>query len=393
MPLYTNTQCSKAGWSTSGWQDDDENGNPAKVIYFYIEKNFAAQLADCTSYAFDDTELSEAFVRSVVKDAAEVWNLSSRGIALKYGGWVDREEYTEACTQQMFKRPAVFVNFKDGCREIGGNCTNSFAWTYNDSTTGCEDSAWLNIYGDTNTKVDDTTDPDVDGTDCDGSNGGILEWRTGTVSAENDLMAILVHEFGHVLNLGHPSAPPDSVMRSANDNNDQRNRQLFYWEKDCVDDSATNNGRDFLEYSWLGFNSSGTQITGVQNRYTNLTDRGMLSGGHFRYSAVGEYYFLYYGDLLRYGSPALGDGAIHYAATTSLASVHYRDETPVFFTLRESALSSDYQRMNYLDAASTSLIDPPDVNYRRSSNLFSSYGWATYDMCVSGCSSTRVWFG
>lgn len=224
----------------------NENGQTARDIYYYIESDFADELKVSTTWTTDDDVLSEAQVRNAIIAQAEKWNIEGTGQNLIYGGALSINNPANFCGL-VGQKPAVFIYHEP-------STTLPFGTVFS---------------------ITDTLDFDNDGNTTERC-PGVVAMRIGSRSYQNgtafwfgsimpDFDNVILHEFGHVLELGHAHEDNPischSVMGYSGSCNDSSNRDgntghLRKWDLDCVD--AWQNDRN-AEYRLLGFTSTGTQ--------------------------------------------------------------------------------------------------------------------------------------
>ena len=358
------------------------------VIHYYVEDDMAADLRACTPQT-EDNQLTEQQLRSVIHNAAEVWNTQSRGRALHYRGALAANETTPANTlcSLMTQKPAFFITHRSCFNPDGDNtCSNSngdtlAAQILRIGTAGideCEDAFEITIYGKRTGSV---------GGSCSilGQNQPI-RWLLGsddgpdTVGGVTDrsLLRSLVHEMGHGLGLIHPggtivdSDPSNpntirSIMLGPN------SPHLWEWDKKCVsEEQGFNGGRD-TRYFYVERAPNVQNFSSLKLR-NEIDVRGMLSGGYVRNTSSDRYGL--YQDTAFIHSFAGTNGSLYFGTNEYMPSdIWNLHVAPHIYSPLELDVVTNGSRMNLLQDSTTSpqtAINPPVLQYARSGDNFDS---------------------
>lgn len=290
-PVYS-SECKFVGGNTpAGWPYVDEDRNPTRGeghLTYYIHDDFARKLRGCTPTSEDDTELQGHHARGVIRHAAEIWNTQTRGTPFVHGGGVDNETAEEFCEEGNFDSPAVYIDFREGCRfqdkSMYARC-NHHGGTCDDVGASDCTGAWATIRQvcDDVVEVIFMGDPESVN-ECDHDNGRPLNWNlndldpdVGSSSGDDiSLLSVAIHELGHTLNLDHPDDDMGAMLNQYGDRFPHRFPSL--WDKDCLQHEDANNGRN-LVHLHEGFDTSGNW-QGIEGHNTG-TDRGHAVDGHW----------------------------------------------------------------------------------------------------------------
>lgn len=171
--------------------------NAADALYYYVKSDFAERLVACTPDPDDDDAVQQHHATYNAKVAAELWNQQSRGLPLIYRGETPLD-FEGFCDLESTAKPAIFIEFREGCRcpgnPLSSSCPDSQcrgAWGTVFRETGCDDAVRLVVWG----------DPTKSGV-CTSANA--FAWRLDSINhggGQLSLLRSLVHELGHALNL------------------------------------------------------------------------------------------------------------------------------------------------------------------------------------------------
>jgi hypothetical protein len=425
MPVFNQNECKTFSSEIQNWPNSGSqiysSGQP---IYYYIEQDFGRELKSCLQNSswdisiptLSDAEADDYLVKSIIS-AAEIWNQESVGAFLVYAGTVNINAAYDNCSL-FTKKPSIFIKFENGCKKLSGinacEGVNRIDGDYLGPSASverngviCDNMVEIRVYGDRNT-VGSCDESDGDPLDIlPNVSSGINPWSINGSNSDSSLIGTLVHEFGHTLGLGHPqSVNPDptygySVMQ---DNLDYiEERHLWPWDYDCVDDSTNylpSGKRNYLRYSYRGFNSSGSFVS--DNNLSYLTRKGTISGGWVGLNGS-NFYDLYYSQLSSskiYKSSVGTDGSFSFSYSNDVTS-YLNDlyHAPTFMSPLEFSGTNHSHRSNYLSYVTSkpssgsqyALVEPPKISYYRSDNHFSSGINSEYLECNNiNCTSTSI---
>ena len=210
----------------------------------------------------------------------------------------------------------------------------------------------------------------------------------------------MIHEFGHILGLGHPEdlngvnpVGGDALMQGSATVNDLEDFSHVYpWDTDCSDDTQTNSHRSrrrIIEYRYQGFTSTGTQYSSVISNGTDIV-KGFLYG-NYMYDDMDRYAGLFFDDKI-------STDIISTSGSVSLTNRStFGDEdllnprlyfAPVLMTPLEKTGDNDSHRINFNFQVDLDYLDydPPQIRYFRSDNFFASEyaGSFQYEQCSDG---------
>ena len=323
----------------------DENNQPAHRVYLFFESDMNVEIRTGSSAYVEDDTLTLGQVIQGVMQAAEIWNSTTQGIALVYGGTTTVEDPEDFCNVTSV-RPAVFVNYD---------------------------------------QMDASNGARVGTINCPGGEVKLLEYNAGARNGDgnweigsqgNYFGNVSVHEFGHVLGLddiraNDPNATPCSthsgafsVMNgcvSGQDVPENGNRFPLNWDKDCA--TAFTPGRE-VSWSWRPWTQGG--VLGALASDSNPTRRGGIAGGYTLGATGDASYSLYLDDSFLWAAPGFL-GVINFSQYMMQGNEPSRfgdlDEQPVLTTIHELS-SSEKMRVNLLeDGASGSESNPPQARY------------------------------
>ncbi len=252
------------------------------------------------------------------------------------------------------------------------------------------------------------------------SSSNVRDFRVKTANNSNGLFSyftrVVVHEFGHLLELSHPDKTlpyspvflNDSNMRSTGSKD---SHFLRPWDSDCVDDANGNfRGERTLKHVWAGFDNNGNKI--IQNFMesdysSNHPTQGTFSGGWLYgigNSSV-EYFSLYqnrgtYNEYIwKNGQFKFSDS--DYAPESCCTGSRDLPSMPTLMTPVEFGIDSfDNQRLNYTDYKNSNFIQPPTVEqedytlpkikHTRSEDRFDTGTQESYKHCGSPSNSNCI---
>jgi len=379
------TSCTAADWTLNGGTGYPVSNVGGDTIYVYIEDDFATELKSCTPAA--DNDLTEHLVRSEIIATMETWNTEARGPGFVFAGTFspdDDEEGRKICDDTALLEPSLFILFNKGCaKDAADACTpGTYARTREaDCGPAATRRMIMSVYGDGsgtwlskfNCNATDAKNWTLawDGT----ATGGTLPLRDG-----------LLHEFGHVLNLGHlqntPSGNPTvngTVMTAAS--SAVNGRHPYAFDKECVPWEA--DARSTLA-KWLVYaDSSSSYDSGSWGTaYSSASGaKGMVSGGHIRANSGSVYYGRYDDDTkVLYNVAGTGSTFSFVYSSTISADGQDLDVDPVLYAPRELPSFGSYTQ-NYLNLNRTGEpYYPPRLDVARSDNYYATnaiHAWRT----------------
>lgn len=384
-PYYSTSQCDEVP-ASSGW-----HSKRGKVIKFWVESDIGDEMASCAPSGSPSTGMSDFNVRTVVKAAAETWNLESRANPLQYAGHLSDETVDDACSSMSVGSgmPRVFVHFRKGCYVKAGlprtdaNCGS--LWAIVREADNCANAVEIEIFGDGNTA-----------NGCSGTElrDFRLDGESGHTATSRDLQAIIAHEFGHVLEIADdPEAPDDqSIMGQSSGGNSGRvgRRHLWPYDMDCVDDAniGSQRGERVVRYHYQGIKPDGTFHGSIMSG--SQTAKGFLSGGFIRDGNGDEYYGRYQDTSIKYGV-VNASGLLSFTTVNVFGDSIFDDSytTPLIHTPLERNGVDQMQRMGFtkredgdpLDPEDIDQIDPPLQRVGRSDDFFDSGNLEIYEGC------------
>lgn len=348
-------------------------GNTKDAIFVYIESAVASDLTYCSPNTPDDTAMTDAMFQRAVEEAADIWNRQGLATPLIVMGPINYASPENACDTGMPLKPAVFVHYERGCDPADFvNCVSPSPATASVRTIDdCDDAVRLTLFGNTTTVGS-----------CAQSNG--INYRIGSqdnvsIGSRRSVKRILVHEFGHVLGMGHHVNPTGNTVM-----NNSPHTQLWYTDQFCS--TVYTHGRDVHRYRYQESDSNGPFSS--TKTHSNVVQKGFYSGGLVRSAGGSPYYSLYTDDVVRYGY-ANNDGVLSFSSTSSPLHGQLQQQfiAPVIFAPLEYTPSSyNANRMNY--SAPAYGLDAPVQKYARSngSGIFNSvYVGTLYECLDASC--------
>ena len=400
-PYYSSQACEESSSSLNNWPNKPSTlsgysaGDP---IYYYIEDDFGKELKECLNddtantspiRGLSDTQANDQII-NVIISAAETWNIESRSSVLVYAGTLNIEDLNTGCSSlSTTKKPAIFIKIRKGCKPNPVN--NACDGTPTASSTrefigSCNNTAEIALWADTNSF-----------SGC--NNSGVFDWKIDGEQGTQNLKTTFVHEFGHILGLGHPESylgsqvGDQSVMESTTTSDEfEWNAHLFQWDKDCSDDTSTGhrNKRRIIEYRYQSFDSSGNEYSTVQSNESDIT-KGFISGNYMR-DDMDIYGGLFLDDKISTdligtsGSVSLTNRSTFSSSLDLLDPILYYQ--PVLMTPLEKSGTNQDHRITYnrsLIGTAPYIADPPSIDYIRSNNFFASQnsGPYRYEICAN----------
>ena len=387
-PLYSSCPTSDVGNNYSNFlQDDDE-------VNIYLEDTFATDYSFCSPT--DDINSWQA--QTIVQASAETWNRESRGARFRYRGTRTYSTETSFCNDSSIEEPAVFILMDRGCKTAG---STALATTDFIGASTCGRRASITVWGFPSAACTANAQCSL--------NGSVDLPRISDSSTNYDLLAMMIHEFGHVVGLDHASTADPAVMDSGAPDgysfaNLQTRRHLFPYDMDCAVDVS--NERE-SQYHWAEHVAVWGSFLSVDNSPTRLTSKASLSGNHTRMDGSNQKWGAY--QQIQSNHPCV---AYDYIASY---------QSPFDFTYQKCDLESDWvdklhlapvlyaplerslgtgnnSRMSFAQYEETMPtdfddIDPPRWSYLRSDTRFEDSGtvkgsWYVCTTSASGCTST-----
>ena len=388
-PLFTDAECITI-------DNPDWNDNPTEPIWVYIEDDAGVEMSACHPTGHATKGISNTQFRNIVRGAMEIWNAQSLATPFLYGGYYHAEHIDDICSS-LPNLPAVFVRFHKGCSPDGsGGCLDRIA-DVRTIGVSCDNAVHLNIYGDKNdTDGNGLLSTPTSNAQC---NVNPILWSTaGSPTTSRDLMAVVVHELGHVHYLSHPNElTPNPVGQHSvmvNNYTNHTSRHLYPWDMDCVDDShagVTRGIRD-ARYYWRGIDSAGNWKN-VESM-TNDTTRSFTSGGSLLYNG-GDFYGLYDSDEIDLNDEVWTDQVFTNGSFTFDQQPSYVSSLerlyigPLFLTVEELVGPTNNDHRAYYAGklptvpGSYTYLDPPRIKYARSDNFFQAVSGGNVSVCES----------
>jgi hypothetical protein len=333
-------------------------------VHMFLERDMWTEWNASFHKLSDADGVTKANTRSMLMDAAEVWNRESRFRSLIWGGFVtDTAAVTSAqlCTTIQAQVPVgelgVYVRFVPG----SGAAAGLNRWL------SCDNVVRITVYGyDNSQNVTVSTSADLPPASA--MNLSLRDFAVDGRYVDRHsvnpkaIQAILVHELGH-LRLGHrhddnPTDPNRwiSVMSYGQGSNYDGHRgiedmHLYTWDKDCIDDRSiisstvtVLNSRQVVA-RFQEFTANG-ELFGDRQEPAGMHVKGGRQAGTFG-DANGEARFARYRDDAIKRSTLLTNGV----ATTFPGEVMF-----------SSAIAADVGSL-YVSPTLLSLFDPDDIAY------------------------------
>ncbi len=192
----------------------------------------------------------DGFVTAAIA-AADQWNDNSHGATFRWTGYTSSLDLPDLKTDcdalgithsiiKVFPDAAGGVNPLAGvigrCRDTSNRATQFVLTVYGLTCPGGVCQNYQHVVGDLAAYM--------------GYPGGVF-----------DLVGVLTHEFGHVLNLGHTGSAEYAVMNAGVLPNNSYNRDLYQWDAKCVDQLA--GFRNLREYHYPITSAGIGTLTGV----------------------------------------------------------------------------------------------------------------------------------
>ncbi len=360
LPLYSTGNCPDA---EASYQLISSAQKTSQEIHVYIDENFGANMWSCSD---EHAETTQFKVEQELKEALEIWNSQARGAHLVFRGTYDAGNHPAGAGIEVDicgdlpQEPAVFVVFKKGCDVDDGECDEGVIANAR-KIVGCE-SIRLQVHGDRNNK-----DACV--------MSGKIDWRldehfsAGQIGDDDprSLMGMFIHEFGHVLGLGHYNSDSNNNLMHQNYAGVEDWWHLDPWTKDCVDEKW--GGREARPRS-KSYSSTGVQkeLEYIDDSYR--TQKGSLHGYPWRANSNFYYVYGFMDPAQDYRYAQLGsDGYLSWINSGSNWSSVPVDSNPLYSNWSPGSANGQQVFYNYAPTTST---NPPQLKTVYSANFFSS---------------------